>query len=52
MRNTYSFAIGFAAGALDALGWLKARNIVYRAPVANHGRKIDGFDSFYSIVGR
>lgn len=50
MRDIYSFTVDLVAGALDAAGWLKARNVVMNAPWINRGRYTDGFDLAVDLI--
>lgn len=41
--NALRFATGFAAGAFDGLGWIGARDALWRC-IKPTGRAVDGFD--------
>lgn len=52
MRNAYSFAVGLIAGALDELGAVTVRDALMRAPCARRAKLTDGFDAFFTLIGR
>lgn len=52
MRNAYSFAAGMIAGVLDEFGAITARDATMRAPGVVRDKFTDGFDCFFSLIGR
>lgn len=49
-NSAYFFSLGLAAGALDASGYIRARNVLAMAGRRARGRFSDGFDCFYDAA--